>query len=170
MGYHLKSLIFSDATKRTLHSDPIISIRRRMVAALDFQIAGAMAEINGEAYSIETERWLLTDHAARTKERIKVQRPLRKMWFRDSKGELLIELRFANRAVIINGKPSIVVGSVNNLVPTLETIRKAVIAGELDHTLKNIRVKPKRIKKRRLTKPGLSNEAKTMRNRSRHVK
>ena len=45
-------------------------------------------------------------------------------------------MRFANKPIQIDGKPSIVVGTLDKLVPTLQTVRKAVMAGELDAALK----------------------------------
>ena len=136
MGNLLDTLEFSAASKRTENTDPKINLRRKMAAALDHQIAGATAEQKGETYTIEVEKWVLTDKATGAKERGKVQKALRRMWFRDAADRVMIELRFANKPVSVNGKPSIVVGSIDKLVPTLQTIRKAVMAGELDTALK----------------------------------
>ena len=44
--------------------------------------------------------------------------------------------RFAGKPLLINGKSSIVVGTMDKLVPTLQTVKKAVLAGELDAALK----------------------------------
>ena len=48
----------------------------------------------------------------------------------------LVELRFANKLIQIGGKPSIVVGPLDKLIPILQTVRKAVMAGELDVALR----------------------------------
>ncbi len=132
----LESLTFSDATKRTEITDPTVNLRRKMASALDHQIAGATAEISGQHYAVEIEKWVETDKATGTKERMKVQKVFRRMWYRNAADAILLELRFANKPVLINGKPSIVVGAVEKLIPTLQTIRKAVLAGELDAALK----------------------------------
>ena len=136
MGNLLDTLTFSDASKRTQNTDPVVSLRRKMAAALDHQINAATAEIKGETYTIEIERWVLTDKATGTKDRRKVQKAVRKMWFRDAADRVMLELRFSNKPVAVNGKASIVVGGMDKLVPTLQTVRKAVMAGELDVSLK----------------------------------
>ena len=45
-------------------------------------------------------------------------------------------LRFAGKPLLINGKSSIIAGTVDQIVPTLQTVRKAVMAGELDVALR----------------------------------
>ncbi len=132
----LSSLTLSDTSKRTDNVDPTVHLRRKMAAALDHQIAGAISETKGEAYVVEVEKWIVTDAVTGSKERRKVQKPLRRMWYRNASDSILVELRFANKPIQIGGKPSIVVGTLDKLVPTLQTVRKAVMAGELDAALK----------------------------------
>ena len=131
----LETLTLSDSTKRTETADPKVALRRRMAAALDHQIAGATAEINGQHYVIEFDKWVFTDKAAGVKERRKVQRPFRRMWYRDASDNILVELKFANKPLLVNGKPSIMVGSLDKLASILQTVKKAVSAGELDAAL-----------------------------------
>ena len=136
MGNILETLTLSDSTKRTANTDPQTNLRRKMAAALDHQINGATAETKGEVYTIEVEKWIETDKATGTKEHRKVQKALRRMWYRDGADRVMLELRFANKPISVGGKPSILVGSIDKLVPTLQTVRKAVMAGELDAALK----------------------------------
>ncbi len=132
----LDTLTFSESSKRTDNTDPKTNLRRKMAAALDHQINAATAEIKGETYTITVEKWVETDKATGTKERRKVQKMFRPMYYRDGSDRVMIELRFANKPISIGGKPSIVVGTIDKLVPTLQTVRKAVMAGELDAALK----------------------------------
>ena len=132
----LSSLTLSDATKRTENTDPKANLRRKMAAALDQQIAGANAEITGQHFAVEVEKWFTTDPATGTKERRKVQKVFRRMWFTDGTGRVMLELRFAAKPLLVNGKTSIVVGTTDKLIPTLEVVKKAVLAGELDAALK----------------------------------
>ncbi len=132
----LETLTLSDATKRTEVSDPTTALRRKMVAALDHQIAGATAAIAGQHYFITVEKWVETPPGSGNKERRRVEKAFRKMWYMNAAGDVLLELRFANKPVLISGKPSIVVGAMERLVPTLQTVKKAVLAGELDAALK----------------------------------
>ncbi len=132
----LSSLTLSDATKRTENTDPKANLRRKMAASLDVQIAGANAEIAGQHYAVEVEKWFTTDPSTGTKERRKVQKVFRRMWFKDGTDRVMLELRFAGKPLLIAGKSSIVVGTVDQIVPTLQTVKKAVLAGELDAALK----------------------------------
>ncbi len=132
----LESLTFSDATKRTEVSDPTANLRRKMVVALDDQANLAAAELKGETYTVEYEKWVISNRDTGEKSRVRVQKVIRPMWFRNSADAVLLSLRFAGKPVLINGKPSIMVGVVEKLIPTIQTIRKAVLAGELDAALK----------------------------------
>ena len=149
----LESLTLSDSSKRTENGDPKVALRRRMAASLDIQIAGATAETKGEHYVIETERWVFTDKAAGIKERRKVQKPFRRMWYRDAADNILVELKFANKPLLVNGKPSIMVGPLGKLVATLQTVKKAVSAGELDAALHAVSESRKKALKRKTAKP-----------------
>ncbi|MEI6557549.1 MAG: hypothetical protein WCO00_04015 [Rhodospirillaceae bacterium] len=150
----LETLTFSDASKRTEVTDIKSNLRRKMVAALDHQANLASAELKGETYTVEIEKWVETDKETRAKARVRVQKIIRPMWYRNGADAILLELRFANKPVTINGKPSIVVGTIEKLVPTIQTIRKAVLAGELDTALKAAADSRKRaFKKAAPTKP-----------------
>jgi hypothetical protein len=65
-----------------------------------------------------------------------VAKALRRMWYVAGADRVMVELRFANKPISVGGKASIVVGTMDKLVPTLQTVRKAVMAGELDVALK----------------------------------
>ncbi len=137
MANIIDSLSFSDASKRTENTDPKIKLRRKMADAIDIQIAGANAAIAGEHYYTTVDKWVENKETG-TKERMKMEKVFRRMWFRDSVDRVMLELRFANKSVAINNKPSIVVGTMEKLVPTLQTVKKAVLAGELDAVLKAV--------------------------------
>ena len=89
---------------------------------------------------------VVTDKVAGTKERMKVQRPLRRMWWTSSEG-IVVELRFAGKPIKIVGKPSILVADIAGIATTLETVKRAVEAGELDAVLKAAADSRKRVKK-----------------------
>ena len=134
----LSSLTLSDTAKRAVSADPVTNLRNKMLAALDHQIAAFNADQQNQPYFTYTEKWQLVDEATGRKERVKVQHPIRKMWFSDAGGRILLELRFANKAVQVGGKSSVVVGTLDKLVPTLQTVKKAVAAGELDAVLQGV--------------------------------
>ena len=129
----LEKLSLSTATKKDEANQPSLALRRKMVAILDDQIEGAKAEIAGQPFMKQRQKWTPVEGGG--KELRTVQSPFRKFWFKDATGKVLVELRFGNKPVPVAGKPSIIVGEVANLPEVLATIREAVLAGELDAAL-----------------------------------
>ena len=141
----LASLTLSEVTKKSETSTPHLNLRRKMVAAIDEQIAGATAEATGQHFSRTVEKVVKNADTGTTEKRA-VERSLRRWWWRAADG-VHLELRFGNRAIKIGTGNSIIVGQPTNLVPTLETVRQAVMAGELDDALKAASDGRKRVKK-----------------------
>ena len=72
---------------------------------------------------------------------------MRRWWRKDEKGGLMLDVRYGNKRIeLAPKKPTIEVGKTENLVPTLETIKEAVITGELDKQLAAAKVRRKRAK------------------------
>ena len=142
----LEKLTFNTTTKKAETSQPNLVLRRKMVNALDEQIAGAQAEIAGQPFVKQKERWMPVEGGG--KERRTVQSTLRKFWFKDAEGRVLIELKFGNKPLAINGKPSIMVGEMANLPDVLTTLRDAVIQGELDADLATLSAQRRRGRKK----------------------
>lgn len=61
---------------------------------------------------------------------------VRRWWWRDEAGAVMLDIRYGNRRMLLApNKPTIQVGSMDQLVPTLEVMREAVAAGELDRAI-----------------------------------
>ena len=59
----------------------------------------------------------------------------------------MLDVRYGNKRIeLAPKKPTIEVGETDNLVPALETIKEAVIAGELDKQLAAVKQRRKRQK------------------------
>ena len=59
----------------------------------------------------------------------------------------MLDVRYGNKRIeLAPKKPTIELGDTENLVPTLETIKEAVIAGELDRQLAASKQHRKRLK------------------------
>ncbi len=130
----LDSLNLSEVSKKSESATPLMAQRRKMIVALDEQIAGAQAELQGQHYVRNVVKKVVNAETG-LKHRINAERPLRKFWWKSSSG-ILLELRFAGRPLLLANKPSVVVGDPSNLVPILEQVRAAVAAGELDDALR----------------------------------
>ncbi len=141
----LASLTLSEVSKKSETGTPHLNLRRKMAAAINEQIAGATAEAAGQHFSKTVEKVVKNAETGTAEKRV-VERSLRRWWWRAADG-VHLELRFGNRAIKIGTSNSIIVGDPSNLVPTLETVRQAVVAGELDAALKAASDGRKRVKK-----------------------
>ena len=148
---HLEKLTFATTTKKSETSLPNLVLRKKMVIALDEQIAGAKAELAGQPYIRQREKWVPVEGG--TKERRTVQSAFRKFWFTDTQNKVLLEVRFGNKPLVIKGKPSIMVGEMASLIDILSTIREAVLAGELDAELAAASESRRRTRKGKTGKP-----------------
>lgn len=72
----------------------------------------------------------------------------RRWWWSDDAGNVMLDVRYGNRLIELKpGRLTIDIGSTNNLLPTLQAVKEAVAAGELDKLLmaaKKERGRPKR--------------------------
>ncbi|MEI7609425.1 MAG: hypothetical protein WCJ64_18755 [Rhodospirillaceae bacterium] len=130
----LEKFNFSEVSRKSENTTPHMLMRRRLLNALDEQIQGANFEVAGKHFYRTVEKTVKNAETGET-ERRTVERPLRKMWWR-SNDTVMLELRFANRVMKIGPGNSIVVGSSENLVSTLENLKQAVMNGELDDAMK----------------------------------
>ncbi len=132
----LSKLTLSDKTKAAMLTSPEAKLRGKMLEALDLQMEAAKATLNGETYIRRAMRWV---DDPETGERVRKEVPVRsRTWFwKDEQGNYMLEVRYGNRRLELKPKKSTIeVGEVENLMPTLETLRDAVNAGELDKLLK----------------------------------
>ena len=147
----LETLNFSEVSKKCEISTPHLMLRRKMVLAIDEQIAAARAELSGQHYSRSTERQVKNPDTGEKERRI-VARSLRRWWWQGADGTLL-ELKCGNKPVKVGGKSSIMIGDMNNLIPTLEMVKQAIVGGELDDVLLAASADRKRGKKAVKTVP-----------------
>ena len=132
----IDSLTLGDATRKQALA-PHLLLRQRLEQAINIQIAGATAAMNGQSYSKTVERWI-EDPA--TGERTKSQVPgrFRPWWWVGPTGGVSLEIRYANRGLELKpGKRVIDIGATDQIIPTLEKIKAALAAGELDKALNN---------------------------------
>ena len=132
----LSKLNQSDKAKAAMLTSPEAKLRGKMLEALDLQMEAAKAMLNGETYIRRAMRWV---DDPETGERVRKEVPVRsRTWFwKDEQGNYMLDVRYGNKRLEIKPKkPAIEIGEGENLVPTLETLREAVNAGELDKLLK----------------------------------
>lgn len=131
----LSKLKLTEKTKADLHASPELRARQKLIQAIDQQISAARSEITGEPHNLRAMRWV---EDAETGERVRREVPIkvRRWWWRDEAGSVMLDIRYGNRRIhLAANKPTIQVGNMDQLVPTLEQVREAVAAGELDKAI-----------------------------------
>ena len=142
----LETLNFTDKT-RDAGTSPEGRLRQKLLAAVDLQISAAQAEANGEEFVRQAMRWI-TNKDTGEKVRQEVPIRMRRWWWNDDTGKVMLEVRYGNKPLELQrGKPTIEIGEQDNLLPVLSTLRQGIVAGELDKLLmeaKKARPRPKR--------------------------
>jgi hypothetical protein len=137
---HLAKLTLAASSKKEPVS-PVHRKRLNLLKKLEVQIEAAEAELRDEEFLEDIRKWVRDEDGERRQ--VTVQRPVRKWWWQHHSGAWMITLRDgAKELPIAEGKSSIDVGEIANLVDVLQTLRSAVLAGELDPALQAM-IKPK---------------------------
>ena len=117
---------------------PLARKRIKLLHKLELQIAAAQAEAQDEEFIEEIKRWVRNEETGE-KHLVTKHLPVRKWWWKNQHGALMVSLRDGNRLIPLgNDNSSVEVGAVDELVSTLETLRDAVIAGELDDQIQTL--------------------------------
>ena len=127
----LKSLNFTAAPRAAMQLAPEELRRNKLIAQLQEQRAIAHADAAGEQHVVMRRRWRNTDTGER--QRVEVEKRLKRWWTAQADGQLLLTVRWGSRAIEWErGKAGIVVGERAKLVPMLDKLIAAAEAGELD--------------------------------------
>ena len=139
---HLSKLSLT-ATSQKEPVSPVARKRLNLLRKLGVQIEAAQAELKDEEFFEDIRKWVRGEEGER--QQITEQRAVRKWWWQHHTGAWMLTLRDGAKELPLGeGKASIEVGEIANLVETLETIRSAVLAGEVDPALERmIKTKPK---------------------------
>ena len=129
----LSDLKLSSAKKPTSMS-PIQHRRHKLVRRVAEQIALARAEQAGEVY--RPKRLALVKDSDGNTNTVEVSKRVKPWWFISENGRVCLAVRYGAKSLeIAKGKPTIELTGVADLVPTLELLKSAVEAGELDAQL-----------------------------------
>lgn len=112
---------------------PVVVVRRHKLAAkLWEQIQLAKSQIDGTPFVIHKFR-SVRDPESGVKKQVEVPKRIKPWWFQSEAGKVCIAIRYGSYTLeLAKGKPSIEVASAADLIKTLEVIKTAVEAGELD--------------------------------------
>jgi len=130
----LAKLNMSDVKKPT--QLPAVQMRRNKLSnKLWEQVQLATAMANGTAYA-PTHTRTVTDKQTGERKTVELIKRLKPWWFTAADGTLCLQVRYGVQVIkIAKGKNTINLASSGELVPTLNLIKQAVEAGELDKLL-----------------------------------
>ena len=139
---HLSKLALTVSSQKTPVS-PVARKRLNLLRKLETQIEAAEAELKDEEFLEDIRKWVRGEDGER--KQITEQRAVRKWWWQHHTGAWMITLRDgAKELPLLEDKNSIEVGEISKLVDVLQTVRSAVLAGELDDALEQmVKTKPK---------------------------
>ncbi len=126
----LSKLTLITATKPTALA-PIVQKRNKLIKKLHEQIALATALAEGRNYTA-TKLRTVTDDEGNSKT-VEQAKQVRQWWWTADNGKLCLTVRYGAKVLeLAKGKTAIELAGADELVTTLETVKTAVAAGELD--------------------------------------
>ena len=136
----LATLKLSAAVKPT-HM-PAVQLRRNKLAKrLWEQTELAKAQQAGAQFFVTKFRTVVENDTGMRKQ-VEVNTRIKQWWFTTDSGKLALSVRYGARLLeLAKGKFAVELASEKELVPTLEVIKEAVLAGELDAAIEIASVK-----------------------------
>ncbi len=120
------------SAKRPAKLSPIVQRRNKLSAKLWEQIQLATARSNGTAYA-PTRLCTVKDDATGESKTISVPKRVREWWFMADSGKLCVGLFYGAKTLeLTKGKTAVELANNEQLLTTLEVLKQAVEAGELD--------------------------------------
>ncbi len=125
----LKTLAFTKAPSTRL--TPEQRRRSKMLAHLHEQLAIAKADAAGKAHVVMKKQVAFADDGKRYL--LDAEKRLRRWWLRDEHDKLALKVRWSGKLVEFErGKDAIVADDIQGVIAALQTLIRAVQAGELD--------------------------------------
>jgi hypothetical protein len=136
MATLLSTLKLVTATRENKTS-PVIQRRQKLINKIDEQISLAIAQANGETYSPTKFKNIVNVETGETEYKAMPKRI--RAWWRETGVKLNLTVRYGARIIeLAKGKNSIELENFAAVLPTLDLIRKAVEAGELDEAVTKV--------------------------------
>ena len=118
--------------KREKGNSPQHARRQKLSTKLAEQIQLAKAQQSGAEFSPVRVR-TVKDEATGQSRKVEVPKKIKPWWWTDETGKLCITVRYGARTLeIVEGKNAIETDSIADVITSLQVIRSAVDAGELD--------------------------------------
>lgn len=135
----LNALKLSTA-KKSLNTTPVVHRRNKLGKKLWEQIQLAQAHLAGKQFTSTRFQTVRDEDGVRRS--VEVPKRVRAWWWNSDNGKIALNVRYGARVVeLAKGKSTIEVAAPADLIPTLELIKKAVEAGELDTQIETASIK-----------------------------
>ena len=117
--------------KKPINQPPIVYRRTKLATKIWDQIQLAQAQKNGGTYAAKRHKTIRDENGIAKS--IEFERRVRPWWFVSETGKVCICIRYGAKLIeLAKGKSAIEFSSGEELIKTLELIKRAVEAGELD--------------------------------------
>ena len=128
------------AAKKAVGNNPQVLRRMKLARKLWEQIQLAKSQADGTNFTMTRFRSVVDPDGSRRS--VETPRRVRAWWWTTETNRLALNIRYGARKLeIIKGKSAVEMATVADLVPTLELIKQAVEAGELDAQIEAAAVK-----------------------------
>ncbi len=106
--------------------------RNKLAKRLVEQAEMAKAQQNGIAFT-PTKFRTITDTETGLRKQVETQKRVKAWWFVAENGKLVLSVRYGTKVLeLAKGKWAVELAGEKDLLPVLETLKAAVLAGELD--------------------------------------
>lgn len=128
------------ASKKAGAFNPVALRRNKLLKKIADQIALAKAQAEGGQYTAIKLRTITGEDGFRRS--VELPQKVRQWWWPIESGKLALNIRYGARAIeFAKGKSTVEIANISDLIPTLETIQKAVETGELDQQIEAASIK-----------------------------
>jgi len=128
------------AAKKTVSNNPQVLRRMKLARKLWEQIQLAKSQADGTNFTMTRFRSVTDPDGSRRS--VETPRRVRAWWWTTDTNKLALNIRYGARKLEISkGKSAVEIATLADLVPTLELIKRAVEAGELDTQIEAAAVK-----------------------------
>jgi hypothetical protein len=120
------------ATKKPITISPTLVRRNKLSAKLWEQIELARGQAAGKPFVVLKSR-SIRDADTGLRRSVDVPKRLRPWWWVTDTGKVCVSIRYGSKVLELSkGKAAVEVATPDDLVSTLEAVKAAVLAGELD--------------------------------------
>jgi len=120
------------ALKKPSHMPAIVIRRNKLSSKLWEQIQLAKSQLDGTPFVVMKYRSMV-DRETGLRKQVELPKRIKPWWFQSEQGKVCVSVKYGSWTIeLAKGKPSVEVANAQDLIKTLETIKSAVEAGELD--------------------------------------